>query len=422
MPLTSTPDPNPQVEFVRLYRASLIPLRVIAPCLVWVLHDYFVTVEDEIRYVWSQRAGLGKYMFFFIRYYTILLLVFDVAQIHSFAIKGVPNESLCVAFDPTICIVGAISLWSVEIMMQIRIFALYGRSKKVAVFNGCFFMLTIIAFSWLIVHNIRRRPAQIASAMKFPIPGCPTVHGGLQWTLWFPATVFEVNLFGFALFKSVRSLSFRRKLNKRLPLIHLLLQDNIMYFFGITCVLILNNLMTLPSSGIPWFSFGPFHAAIGIMTSRMYIHLRKFSVKVTNAELSTIKISAFAPAPGVPNPSIDSDNDYDDQSDDDDGVGSMFSDETEPESIVGEASIRRISGDVESQRETGPPGLGRLSFNVHTQGDALTRGHRRGVGSSSSSMTSHSPSHLQPHPHSHDPQTVDISSTPHIPPGALLQS
>jgi hypothetical protein len=305
--------------------------------------------------------------------------------------------------------------------MQIRIFALYGRSRKVAVFNGCFFVLTIIAFSWLIVINTLRRPAQISAVMSFPIPGCPTVHGGLQWTLWFPATVFEVNLFGFALYKSVRSLSLRRKLNKRLPLIHLLLQDNIMYFFGVTCVLILNNLMTLPSSGIPWFSFGPFHAAIGIMTSRMYIHLRKFSVKVTNAELSTIKISAFTAAPGVPNPSIDSDDDdYDDQSDDDDGVSSMFSVETDPESIVGGPSVRRISSDVESQCETKPPGLGSLSAH----GDRFARGHRRGAGasSSSSSMTSSSTSHLHSSPHSYDLQTVDASSTPHIPPEAPLPS
>jgi len=412
MPLTSTPDPDPQVEFVRLYTASLIPLRVIAPCLVWVLHDYFITLEDEIRYVWSQRVGLGKCIFFFIRYYTILLLVFDVAQIHSFAIKGVPNKDLCVAFDPIICIVGAISLWAVEIMMQIRIYALYGRSKKIAVFNGCFFALTIIAFASLTVINTQRRPSQIAAAMTFPIPGCPTVHGGLQWTLWFPATLFEINLFGFALYKSIRSISVRRKLNKRVPLIYLLLQDNIMYFFGITCVLVLNNLMTLPSSGIPWFSFGPFHAALGIMTCRMYIHLRKFSVKMTDAELSTIKISTFTPRPG--GLSVD---DYDDRSDDGDGAGSMFSDETIPESIVDRPSIRMTS-DVESQC-----GLGEGSVDE----DRFSRAHMRADCSSSSSNSVTSSStfpHSGPprNPHSHRSLSADFSSMPHILPGALLPS
>jgi len=416
MPLTPTSDPDPQVEFVRLYTASLVPLRVIAPCLVWVLHDYFVTLEDEIRYVWSQRAGLGKYIFFFIRYYTILLLTFDVAQIHSFAIKGVPNKSLCVAFDPTICIVGAVSLWAVEIMMQIRIYALYNRSKKVAIFNGCFFALTIIAFASLAVINTQRRPSQIAAVMTFPIPGCPTIHGGLEWTLWFPATLFEINLFGFALYKSIRSFSARRKLNKRVPLIYLLLQDNIMYFFGITCVLILNNLMTLPSSGIPWFSFGPFHAALGIMTSRMYIHLRKFSVKMTHAELSTIKISTLIIAPGGP-----SDDDYDTQSEDGDGDGtaSMLSGESVPESIVGGPSIRMPS-DVESQ-------WGVEEGSV--EGDRFSSAHMRadssGSGSGSSSNSIASSSKLPDsgplrNPNLHRSQLADFSSMPGTPPGARL--
>lgn len=39
--------------------------------------------------------------------------------------------SSCVAMAPVTRIVGAISLWSAEIIMQLRIYALYGWSKKV---------------------------------------------------------------------------------------------------------------------------------------------------------------------------------------------------------------------------------------------------------------------------------------------------
>jgi len=279
-------------------------------------------------------------MFFFIRYYTILLLAFDVAQIHIFAIKGVPNKSLCIAFDPITRVLGAISLWAVEIIMQIRIFALYERSKKVAVYNACFFVLTIVAFAWLTVLNTRRRPGMIAHAMVFPLPGCPTINGGLQWTLWIPATIFELNLLGFALWRSFSSPSFR-KINKRVSLVQLLLQENILYFFGITCVLLLNNLMTIPSSGIPWFSFGPFHACLGIMTARMHIHLRKFSVKMAQAELSTIKT-------GHPVVFLDLSSFHDDDED------SLFSGESDPESVCAPSiPTRKRPGDVENQTSSG---------------------------------------------------------------------
>ncbi|KAF8160037.1 hypothetical protein B0H34DRAFT_674292 [Crassisporium funariophilum] len=278
------PDNTRQAEFVRLYSLSVIPLRVVLPSLVWVLHDYFVTLEDEVRYVWPQKRTFGKFMFFWIRYYTILLLVFDVAQIHSFARKGVPNIGLCVAMDPTIRIVGAISLWSIEIVMQLRIYALYGRSKKVALFNGVLFAISIAVFIGLLMDSAKHRNINIASAMQYPLPGCPTINGGIRWAVWVPATLFEFNLFIFALCKSAVSTSARVKLNERFPLITILLQDNILYFLGVAGVLIMNNIMAVGTTRIPWFGYGPFHAALGIMTTRMHIHLIKFVGKDIDGE------------------------------------------------------------------------------------------------------------------------------------------
>ena len=82
-----------------------------------------------------------------IRYYTLALLVFDVLQIHLFTISGVPNDGLyvrlvhllfshwdigrCIAMDSVIRVVGAISLWSIEVLMQLRVCALYSCSRGV---------------------------------------------------------------------------------------------------------------------------------------------------------------------------------------------------------------------------------------------------------------------------------------------------
>ncbi|KAF9489109.1 hypothetical protein BDN71DRAFT_363638 [Pleurotus eryngii] len=27
-------------------------LRTVLPCLTWILHDHFLTIEDEVRYIW----------------------------------------------------------------------------------------------------------------------------------------------------------------------------------------------------------------------------------------------------------------------------------------------------------------------------------------------------------------------------------
>ncbi|KAF9497323.1 hypothetical protein BDN71DRAFT_604761 [Pleurotus eryngii] len=82
--------------------------------------------------------ALAKFMFFWIRYYTIFLLVFDVARTHIFTLPGVTSDIVCLAINPTTRIIGAISLWSVEIIMQLRIYALFRSNKKPQSKGYCF--------------------------------------------------------------------------------------------------------------------------------------------------------------------------------------------------------------------------------------------------------------------------------------------
>ncbi|KAF9483245.1 hypothetical protein BDN70DRAFT_342950 [Pholiota conissans] len=265
-------------ETIRLSKLGLIPLYVVLTSLVWVLHDHFITLEDEVNYIWKQRRSFSRFMYFWIHYFTIFLVLFDVVQIHSFTIPGVASRSLCIAADPITRMGGAIGLWSVEIVMQMRIYIIYRRNKKIALFNGIIFAISIVFFVWVLVQNAVRRSILIAQIVQLPRTGCPAINGGSQWAQWVPATGFEVILFGFAIAKCFISSSARTKLNERPSLIAILLRENILYFFAVTSVLIFNNLMVVGATKIPWFGFGPFHAALGIATSRLLIHLRKFSL------------------------------------------------------------------------------------------------------------------------------------------------
>ncbi|RXW17006.1 hypothetical protein EST38_g8848 [Candolleomyces aberdarensis] len=96
--------------------------------------------------------------------------------------------------------------------------------------------------------------------------------------------IFEIVLFGFALYKSARSLTINTPLQDRPSLTAVLLGDNILYFLGISTLLILLNIMSVGTTLIPWFGFGPFHAGLGIMTTRMLMHLRKATVSAELVE------------------------------------------------------------------------------------------------------------------------------------------
>ncbi|KAJ7108222.1 hypothetical protein C8R44DRAFT_636656 [Mycena epipterygia] len=267
-------DPQDVSQYIPLVIGSLIPLHVVLAGLTWLLHDYFVTLEDEIRYIWSQRRGFSKFMFFWIRYYSIALLLFDVVQIHVFALPGITSDTLCLDMDPITRAAGAVLLWSVEIVMQLRVYAIYGCSKRIAVLNLVLFAGSITGFLWIMLFNHAKRAAEIASVIHLPLPGCPSVHQGIEWALWVPATIYEGILFSFALFKTSQSTIKSLREDSRISIYELLLRDNIVYFFGIAALLVFNNVSFQNLTHIPWFSYGPFHAAVGIMTTRMLINLR----------------------------------------------------------------------------------------------------------------------------------------------------
>ncbi|KAK7001698.1 UBA-e1-C domain-containing protein [Favolaschia claudopus] len=242
--------------------ASLIPLHVVLVGLTWILHDYLITLEDEIRYIWPQRRSFSKFMFFWFQSDSIALLLFDVIQIHVFARPGITSDNLCVAMDTIIRVVGAVSLWSVEIIMQLRIYALFGCSKPGS----------IAGFMWILIHNHSVRASVIADVIDLPLPGCPSVHSGIEWAQWVPATIFEGILVGFALFKTFETTISSLRKTALLPSIQS--SCGIIFYISlgtVAAILVFNNSVT----HIPWFSYVHFTRPWGIMTSRMMINLRK---------------------------------------------------------------------------------------------------------------------------------------------------
>ncbi|CAA7262235.1 unnamed protein product [Cyclocybe aegerita] len=135
--------------------------------------------------------------------------------------------------------------------MQIRIYALFNRSKKIVVFNGVLFIASIGIFLWVMIVNAMKRGRAIAAAVRFPLPGCPVINGGTGWALWIAPTVYEFILFPFIVYKAAVSKSMRMRLNRRISLTAALLQENTLYFFSIACLLIFNNLMVVGATRIP---------------------------------------------------------------------------------------------------------------------------------------------------------------------------
>ncbi|KIL64410.1 hypothetical protein M378DRAFT_11435 [Amanita muscaria Koide BX008] len=274
-----------EAEFINLFRANLIPAYVILFSLTWIIYDYFLTLDDEVKLVWPQRWSRGKILFLFVRYYTISVIVLNAIQIHLFTHPGYATDTSCVVFYILLRVAGGIAVWAIEIIMQLRIYALFGCSSKIAIFNALLFFTSILSCLGIIIYNGVLRQSVIASAVHLPLLGCPVINGGIQWAEWVPTTIYESILFSFVLFKLFQQglMDWR---NNTVSMFNILIKDNMLYFFGVTFVLIFNNLMVAGKTHIPWFSLGPFYASLGIMTSRMVLHLHRS--QQTDANLDVV--------------------------------------------------------------------------------------------------------------------------------------
>lgn len=296
----------------------LVPRYISYACLTWVVHDYFNTLEDEVKYFWSQKLQFGVLTFYWIRYYTIFLVLFDVIDVYIIHVG--PDKIIIYSLT-----FGAISLWSIEFVMQLRIYILFNRSRKIAIFNGILFVISIAAFLWILIRNRLLGgdvhatfpangphahgpppppgfPPPHGKGMGPPPPSggkpCPSLTSDSRWAQWVPPTLFEFVLFGMAVYKTIVSSSAKVDINGRRSLAATLLTENLVYFFVATCVLVFNNLIFVCQTRIPWLGFGPFHAGLGLATGHLLLHLRKFAVENLEAKGGSRMGSRMT---GVPN-------------------------------------------------------------------------------------------------------------------------
>lgn len=271
-----------------------MPAYVILASLTCIIYHYLLTLDDEVELVWSQRWNRTKILFLFVRYYTICLIVLNAIQIHLFTHKGYATNTSCVVFSILLRVAGGIAVWAVEIFMQLRIYALFGCSRKIAVFNAVVFLSSVLSSLGIIIYDGVQRKELIAYAEHLPLPGCPDVNGGIQWAEWVPTTIYELILCSFALFKLFQRRDWEEY--RTVSTFNILINDNMLYFSGVTFVLVLNGLMVAGQTHIPWFSLGPFYASLGIMTSRLVFHLIRSQVTEVDFDDVTITNSDYTKA------------------------------------------------------------------------------------------------------------------------------
>lgn len=203
-------------------------LQVLA--LTLLLYDHALTFGNEVKYIWSTRRSFGSIVFLLNRYFAF------IANIVVTAMQDVPRDqfncSIYSTFHSAVIVVNQIG---VCILLTMRVYALYKRSKKILVF------LLLIAAGLLGICAWA-----VSNQDTWQAPDVPYCHmlasRGSMIRLavaWEGLLGYDCLVVGLTVYQSCRSMSSTMPE----PLLKVVLRDGAMYF-AVMALCNLGNIMT----------------------------------------------------------------------------------------------------------------------------------------------------------------------------------
>nr|GAT48485.1 predicted protein [Mycena chlorophos] len=213
-------------------------------------YDYFITIDVEVSRFWmgKSRTTLPALLFFTNRYMTLLgnlpfwftAFWFSVRKCNFWG-DIVFTTRRCNSFDTY----HQAYIWFSQLLaatiMATRVYALYGRSRKILLFIWTCALAALAVAIWGILMSLLA-PDKAGSFGIFL--GCGAAKGKIQALgfiiVWVANSFFDFVVFGLTLYQALKDGMWNITLSpqfKGIGLVRLLLRDGLVYFFTImTCI------------------------------------------------------------------------------------------------------------------------------------------------------------------------------------------
>ncbi|KAJ7234897.1 hypothetical protein B0H12DRAFT_1142357 [Mycena haematopus] len=233
--------------------------------LVW---DWLSCLPQEWRYIWKSRGGWSpiKILYCLVRYYTLLVLV--VTDVWFFAAW---SESSCARYVRVLPGIAVLIDVSIEMVLALRVYALYGCSKKMGAFLIVFmagFLGVMIAVP-ILAFDYTRLPSWPGPCI---VTGKPSMAGP-KFIIAFYASpmAFDIVMTALTVYKAV---DHTRRVGSS-SLMNRMVRDGIFYFFAITSLNLLNVIFFVQPNELIQAINAPMSIQISsVLCCRLIINLR----------------------------------------------------------------------------------------------------------------------------------------------------
>ncbi|TFK35019.1 hypothetical protein BDQ12DRAFT_326465 [Crucibulum laeve] len=141
-------------------------VRVGGTALVFV--DWLLTLDDEVTYIWSSTGNFGKTLYFLTRYPAFIDSTLSVYHQVAYSLSA---EECALHMRIT----GVMVMFGIlisELILTIRVWALYDRSRKITVFLVLFSVISLAASAVGFIFSGRAETFTAMKDISSSVPGC----------------------------------------------------------------------------------------------------------------------------------------------------------------------------------------------------------------------------------------------------------
>ncbi|KAJ6526960.1 hypothetical protein DFH09DRAFT_1187222 [Mycena vulgaris] len=259
-------DNASSAKFLHVVNAAQIYIACTTSILVW---DWLSCLPQEWRYIWKSSASWSpiKVLYCVVRYYTLLVLV--VTDVWFFANW---SESSCARYVRILPGIAVLIDLSIELVLALRIYALYGCDRKIGIFLMAFvtgFLAVMIAVP-ILAFDYTRLPSWPGPCI---VTGKPSIAGP-KFIIAFYAAPMTFDIVMTAMTVS-RVMDHNRLRGGTSSLMKRVVRDGLFYFFAITSLNLLNVIFFLQSNELIQAINAPMSIQISsVLCCRLILNLR----------------------------------------------------------------------------------------------------------------------------------------------------
>jgi len=286
-----------EAEYVQI--ANVISITRICQTVgaIIVLYDHVITFDGEIDHVWRVRpSSFGSIIYLCIRYFGDALSILNLV---AFLGKKVPTVNFCTRYFFIQGWLGILIVFLIQLMLQLRLYALYRRSRIILTFMIFGYVCEIVAMA--VIMGYLAEYAKITNNLLGALYICGDVKAPSfyrAYVIWLPVLVYDGLLCLLALWSGIdhwRSGHCAERLHLRC-IADTLVVGNVAYFFSIILGTVIASVLG-QYFGVTWAIVSQgFPAPVETMAGcRLILSLRVTFLHDKRKEHSELVSDAFTP-------------------------------------------------------------------------------------------------------------------------------